>query len=265
VIDGRVAPVYRGPPYSNSLESTMFRTRVTALVLAAVLLGGVNSADADLIFYGPTPYLSAADSPFAGGTFSYFYRENFEGGSLSTPGVAASAGWSVFAPGQFTDSVDADDGVIDGSGTGGHSFFSNFSTNTLTFTFSAGGLGGQLPTDAGIVWTDVGQNNINDTIGLKPVTFSAVNGLGASLGSIGPFIVGDGVITGTTAEDRFFGVHNSAGISSITITMPNSNNWEVDHLQYGFSPSAVPEPTSWALLSVGLIGGVVWRRIRRRA
>src|SRR5262249_1337305 len=130
-------------------------------------------------------------------------------------------------------------------------------------TFSAGALGGHLPTDAGIVWTDVGQNNIGDTIGSKPVNFSARDGQGASLGSIGPFIVGDGVITGTTAEDPFFGVHNSAGISSITITMPVSNNWEVDHLQYGFSPSAAPEPTSWALLSVGLIGGVTCLRKRR--
>src|SRR5262245_24436385 len=154
----------------------MFRTRVMALAFAAVLLGGLNRADADLVFYGPTPYLSAANSPFAGGNFTYFYLENFEDGSLNTPGVTASGTWSVFGPGQVTDSVDADDGVIDGSGTGGHSYLSNFQNTSLTFTFNAGALGGHLPTDAGIVWTDVGQNNIGDTIGSKPVNFSARDG-----------------------------------------------------------------------------------------
>jgi len=245
----------------------MNRTRLVALAFAAALLGAPSAAHAAPIFYGPTPYLSAANSPFAGGSYTYFYLENFEDGLLNTPGVTASAGWSVFGPNAATDSVDADDGVIDGSGTAGHSYFSNFQQTTLTFTFNAAALGGQLPTDAGIVWTDVGQNSINDTIGSRPVTFSAVDGQGRSLGIIGPFTVGDGVITGTTAEDRFFGVHNADGISSFTISMPTSNNWEVDHLQYGFSPSsvAVPEPASWALLSVGLIGGVLCRRLRGRA
>ena len=75
-------------------------------------------------FIGPLPYLSKNDSPFlasinAGTTL----LETFESGALATPGVTASTG-SAIGPGGLTDSVDGDDGSIDGSGTNGHSFFS---------------------------------------------------------------------------------------------------------------------------------------------
>ena len=46
--------------------------------------------------------------------------------------------------------------------------------------------------------------------------------------------LGDGVFAGTTADDRFFGAINPAGISKIKIGNPNSGGGvEVDHLQYG--------------------------------
>ncbi|MGZ8171941.1 MULTISPECIES: CHAP domain-containing protein [Methylobacter] len=183
---------------------------------------------ASATFYGPAPYLSSRDSPFFGTKFSYFYLEDFEDGLLNTPGVTASFGWSVISGNNDVDSVDADDGIIDGKGNTGKSFFSDFVTNRLTFTFNAAALGGNLPTHAGIVWTDA-----NASASRRQVEFSALDSSGTSLGSIGPFELGDDVINGTTAEDRFLGVYNPSGISSITISMPGSNNWEVDHLQYG--------------------------------
>src|SRR5438067_673727 len=103
--------------------------RMTSLAILGVAFG-VSSARA--AFLGPSPYLSFADSPFNGGSFGYFYLETFEDGALNTPGVTASAG-SVTSPGSLTDSVDGDDGTIDGSGTAGHSYISGTSTS-LTFT-----------------------------------------------------------------------------------------------------------------------------------
>src|SRR6185312_15032118 len=62
------------------------------------------------------------------------FLETFESGSLTTPGVTPSTG-SVVPPGGITDSVDGDDGAIDGSGTAGHSFFSADGPTGITFTF----------------------------------------------------------------------------------------------------------------------------------
>lgn len=228
---------------------------LTAVGVVLGLAGGAGRADA--AFLGPTPYLSAGDSPLLALPFSAFYLENFETGVTVTPG------WFVLGPSGTTDSVDADDLAIDGSGTRGHSFYSGGQNATLTITFDAAVLG-SLPTAAGIVWTDVGLVT-SGTAGFGDVTFSATGPGGASLGSIGPVTLGDGVSTGETREDRFFGVTNAAGITSITISMSNSTDWEVDHLQFlTAAPAAVPEPASLGLAAAGGLT-LFGRRLRRRA
>ena len=129
----------------------------------------------------------------------------------------------------MTDSVDADDGSIDGSGTNGHSFFSGSGSTGITFTFDATVLG-SLPTQVGILWTD----------GSGTTLFEAFGPGGVPLGQIGPVAIADGSFVGETAEDRFFGVTNPGGISAIRISN-TSGGIEVDHLQYGIfalAPSA---------------------------
>jgi hypothetical protein len=211
--------------------------------------------------FGPTPYLSAADSPFTGLPFGFFHLENFEDGLLNTPGVFVNAGAIVVGPGVSIDSVDADDGAIDGFGQAGLSLYSNnggASLSNFTFTFDAGVLGG-LPTHAGVVWTDVGFALAGDNFG-GPVSAEAFDSANLSIGTIGPvFLGGDGTVDGATAEDRFFGFSNVSGISRLVISMSNSTDWEVDHLQYGL---LVPEPASVVLVIGMLVGAVVWRRRR---
>jgi len=64
------------------------------------------------------------------------------------------------------------------------------------------------------------------------VTFEAF-GIGmVSLGTI-TTVFGDGSFLGTTAEDRFFGVKDSAGIIAIKIIGAELGITEVDHIQYG--------------------------------
>jgi hypothetical protein len=204
---------------------------------------------------GPTPYLDFSNSltpvnspfyaAFSASQFSYFHLETFEDGALNTPGVTASTG-GVTIPGPGTDSVDGDDGVIDGSGALGRSF--EFFTSSVTFTFSGVALGG-LPTHVGLVWTDCGYS------GYDNVLFEAFDAWGASLGVL-PGAVGDGTVASQTAEDRFFGVIHAGGISKVTmhVTMLDT---EVDHLQYG---RIVPAP---GVVSVALFGSVLACRRRR--
>lgn len=228
----------------------------------SLLLGGALALSAGLptlahaAFYGPSAYLSSADSPFLSmpGTF---YNENFEDGLLNTPGASSSSDWKIGSPGQFTDSVDADDGNPDGSGLAGHSYYSN-GHSSLTINFDSAALGGNFPTHAGIVWTDVGFVS-SGTYGKGDVTFSAKDAFGNSLGSITALNLGDGFATGETAEDRFFGISNAAGISSITISMSHSTDWEVDHVQYGIS--AVPLSPALVFQGMGLLSllGFSWR------
>lgn len=171
---------------------------------------------------GPTSYTSYANSPFNGQVFSYFHLEDFEDHLLNTPGVTASAGQvaSTIFPGHI-DSVDADDGVIDGNGSSGDDYFSSPGSAGIDFTFNAATLGA-LPSHVGIVWTD----------GEGTTSFEAFDAANISLGVVGPIAIADGSSFGTTAEDRFFGVTHAGGISRIVIRN-SSGGIEVDHLQYG--------------------------------
>jgi RHS repeat-associated protein len=186
------------------------------------------------IYYEPTNYLSDADSPFKNLDNNYFHRENFEDHLLNTPGVTASAGGVtsvVFGP-TVHDSVDGDDGAIDGSGLGGDSYFSVNGASGIKFTFNAAALG-SLPTHAGLVWTD----------GNGQVTFEAFDAQGVSMGVRGPFNFADAVNNGTTGEDRFLGAFNRGGISAIKVTN-SSGGIEIDHLQYGYERSANNAPSA---------------------
>ena len=215
---------------------------------------------------GPIPYLSSGDSPFLGEPFSWFYLEDFEDGLLNTPGVGVGSATVAIAVGGYTDSVDGDDGLIDGSGSHGHSLWSNFANSIFEFTFSEAILGA-LPTHVGLVWTDIGQVLSGD-YGFGGVTFEAFDRNGVTLGLSGPFVLGDGSISGESAEDRFFGARHADGISRIELRAPNTNDWEVDHLQYGLlseravDVQPVPEPATSALLLTGL-GTIIVRKLRR--
>jgi hypothetical protein len=209
------------------------------------------NSSAHAVNFAPSGYLQASDSPFAGLSFNYFHLETFEDGSLNTPGVSNSpVAGIVVGPGSNTDSVDVDDGAIDGSGTNGRSLFANNGAGGLTFVFNSGILG-TLPTHVGVVWTD----------GAGLISFEAFDAANVSLGIINGSHA-DGTFFGTTAEDRFYGASNAGGISSIKIWNA-SGGIEVDHLQYGSlsSPSnQVPESFSTVAGFACILGLLAWRR-----
>lgn len=222
-----------------------------ASTLAAITLASAASASiAAPVFYGPSAYLSSADIPvgfYAGASPTFL--DTLEDGTLNG-GLSANTG-SVISPAQWgslVDSVDADDGNIDGLGNQGHSWFSGSGSAGITFTFNSPT---QLPTAFGLVWTD----------GAGSITFSARGEDGSLLGSSTFSGFADNSFYGTTADDRFLGVHFAGGVKSITISN-SSGGIEVDHIQYGQMVTAVPEPETYSMLlaGLGLMGTVARRR-----
>jgi PEP-CTERM motif len=218
------------------------------VALVSLLVSGAATA----AVVGPLPYLAAGDSPFTSQTFSTFVLETFDG--ATRPGYTRSGG-IVLGPAPLTDSV----------GGTGNSLYSNGATS-LSFDFTPYLLSnGVLPNRAGIVWTDVGYQFgecCGSFVGVAEVRFEAFDQNNISLGTR-IATLGDGVANGSTAEDRFFGASNAGGISRLVIAMPTSDDWEVDHLQFG---TAVPEPASWAMLIIGfgLVGAVARQRQKPR-
>ena len=196
------------------------------------------SASLYAIDIGPLPYLQASDSPYADQQFEYFHLEDLEDNIFNTPGATFAPEWALRTPSSVTDSVDGDDGVVDGLGRDGTSFTSSLTYDHFTVTFDKNILGA-LPTHVGIVWTDVGRNNGGTPTNFPlPVTFEFTDSEGSRLDNGDTHFVGDAVVTGETEEDRFFGGVHLSGISSMTLRMPGSNNWALDHIQYGFQSSA---------------------------
>ena len=186
------------------------------------------------IFFGPTTYASQADTP-DGFTSECGQCESFledledndiDFGLQITPGMIAAPGDGLQAQ---IDSVDSDDGALDGtgqSGLGGHSFFS--SANQITVEFPSN------VKSAGLVWTD------GDT-SLTGVVFEAFDTNGDSIGSVEAGDLADDRNDGTTAEDRFFGVRiadgESSEIGSLVITNIGGNGIEIDHIQFETNPT----------------------------
>jgi hypothetical protein len=241
--------------------------KIIILALTIGVLGpAVWASPPELI--GPWPavdeaYLEFADSPFDGLSFDWFHLEDFEPDSLASgpgfdvPGVTATGGSIVIPPPYLgsIDSVDADDGAIDGSGLLGHSMFFTPGSTGITFTFDSGILG-TLPTHAGIVWTD----------GEGDITFEAFDAGGSSLGTVTASHATPGLYSGQTDSDRFYGAIDTGGISKILIKNA-SGGIEVDHLQYGAASASggpvIPLPGALLLGMLGL--GVVGIKLRKCA
>lgn len=167
------------------------------------------------------PYV--CESPFEGVAFAdYFYLDDFEDAELSTPGVTAPntiSSFTGFGAG-VVDSVDCDDGAVDGTCLECDALFGN---GTIDLTFDVEVLGA-LPTHVGLVWTDGGAGASVTITGYDDeatvIYTETVDGLG------------DASVAGTVEEDRFFGIVHAAGIARVVI-VNSTGGVEIDHLQYG--------------------------------
>jgi hypothetical protein len=245
----------------------MHRIMKCSAVATLLFAAAIPALAGPVLFFGPTPYLSAADIPFgfyAGNSPALL--ETLEDGRLDDS-LLGTGGEGVRSTGSaLSDSVDADDGLIDGTCAGRlgrpcASWVSHDPATPASATFSFVGTG-PLPTAFGLVWTD----------GDGDITFSATGANGQSLGSFDASGFADRFNGGTTGEDRFFGVQFDGGIRAITITETTPRDGgsffiEVDHIQYGQMPDpavTLPEPGSLLLSLLALTGLAVRQRSGRK-
>ncbi len=168
------------------------------------------------------PY--TCDSPFDGVVFPlYHYLDNFEDHLLNTPGATASSTLSSANSGSqsLVDSVDCDDGVLDGNCSGCDALFSG--SGAIDVTFDAQALG-TLPSHVGLVWTDGGYS--------CDVTVTGYDAADTLIYTQTVSGIGDNSNYGETAEDRFFGIVHYAGVKRIHLAN-TGGGIEIDHLQYG--------------------------------
>ena len=232
---------------------SVFKRLVAGILLCGILPAAASAATA----FGPTAYLQAGDTPtdFFSDDCDH-YLEDFEDNSIDPfltidngailPPFAMSG-----APSSVTDSVDGDDGTVDGSGNAGYSWFTGALgavDRSLTITF------GSTVTSAGLVFTD------GDAASTS-ITLEAFDMGGNSIGFLDAGDLADDVYTGETAEDRFLGFHDLAGIGSLTLTMNAGSGIEIDHIQWQ-DCQVVPEPATLGMLSFAVLGCLGLRRRR---
>ncbi len=231
--------------------------KYTFAALALGCLVAVNAQAATII--GPSPYLALVDAPAefttAGGGMPFMAQDFEDPDGPFEMGFSINVGQRIgpnFTSGDgvpVTDSVDADDSAIDGDGTMGSSWFAP--TMSLTITFD------EPAKAAGFVLTDADPNVQNVTV----TAFDDAGGVLVSETYDASFL--DDVFTGTTQEDRFFGVVPMAAgeaIAQITVSIDQGSGIEIDHVQFF---KQVPEPAAGLMLLTSLIGLTSMRRRRR--
>ncbi len=238
------------------------------IIFASIFFTAMTSvAHAGTVLFGPTPYRGSADSPFElSGLGTTFWLEDFEDGELNTPGV-----WHPFlefnsdairGPATDTDSVDADDGIIDGDGYLGHSFqaFDEICTSQTChrnafFVVDPKVLGG-YPSAVGIVITDA---SVPSSL-FRNAGISALDVDGNVIAQVSARNLGDASVIGNTTDDYFFGIQADQGIATLAVSDIPGWNLELDHLQYG---QIVPEPSTFGLCLIIATFAILYHPARK--
>ena len=229
------------------------------LCLGVFALASFSVANAATTTYGPSAYFQFGDAPdgfLCNGCVAWV--EDFEMGTLD-PFLSIDNG-DILMPNAFsgvmnsvTDSVDGDDGVVDGWGNGGHSWFTgadNADDNHLTVSFAS------PVKSAGLVITD--GDRLSTTFLVE-----AFDSMGNSVGLIDTGDIADDFFTGETEEDRFVGFRDmDASITSMTVTMVGGIGIEIDHI-YWQEFCAIPEPATELMGLMAVLGLIGFRRRRK--
>ena len=175
---------------------------------------------------------------------TYFFLEDFQDGQIDAPGVTVTGnitgvridgGINGAINDSGMDGVDEDnDAGVDGNGTAARQGILRSSNpgGAITYDFNASLLGGNLPTHVGAVAGE-GCGGCDMRIRVYAANDNTqLAQLDAPVGIVDP---------------QFLGYHDPGGIGKIELL----NNWEWDHVQYGFVGSDPPPTTSFEWTTSG--------------
>lgn len=216
--------------------------------LVLLCVGGMVASVGAATFHPATAYVQGGDaSPFFSGGSAVFV-EDFEDNAID-PFITQATG-KILPPnfiveaGNLTDSVDGDDGSVDGAGTGGRSFYNGGRSILISFA--------EPVERAGLVWTDADPSS-------SGVMLEAFDASGLSLGVFDYGSLASAGVGGETNEDRFIGATDPAGIASLLVTnLPGGLGIEIDHIQW--QAVSTPEPSAIVYAFLALIGLGLLRR-----
>lgn len=229
------------------------------ILFSALAIAAASGAQAAIITYsgqddgapvsGPFPNSNTAASSFltAATAFGPVYTETFDtipvgtgagGGTFSIPGASVSLNTTYSAPfGGVSDSVSSN---VYGFPVSGSNFLA-FDGGSATFTFDD-------PTNSfGFYTTGV------QTVFTSVFTVTFNDGASETLNI--PINVNGGA--------SYFGFTDSIAIKSVTVTNISDDAWAVDNVSFNAGTSAAPEPSTWAMMSLGF-GGLAFAGYRTR-
>ena len=207
----------------------------------AQLFSGETKTPSRPTVFGPFPYLGPFSSPFSQFIIDseYYFLEDFEDGSFNQPGITVNTG-EVISDLQDADSVDADDGLVDGVGRG-HSYLTSSGEqrsgiDSVLFTFDEQVL--QSLPNYFVVVTDFTCEQIGSSYNAN-ISFEAYGKDGFPIISTDAINFGDRNNSGETSADRFWGIYSIDGVKAIKIKYHDPEicsgfkSLELDHIQYG--------------------------------
>lgn len=206
------------------------------LILAAAVAGALlsaSAANAAIVITGIAGFQPGASAPYAGHTVIY----DFNSGSLAANGVTSSVNAMIHAA-----SSDSN-GALPGAGDGSQ-FLSVLGNGTATVTFA------ELMSEISFDWGSLDEYNtltINGTDGSAIYVPTPANG----------------DTTSPATNGRFY-AYTTGGTKIQSLTFASKvNSMEVDNISGIIS--AIPEPTTWAMMLVGFFGlGSALRSSRKR-